>query len=72
MENIAKLNGSVKQARHGVALGYGSATGLTSVVLARKKSGKESDDNDSKVAETLLSLSVAHDKFLRSSNIRID
>lgn len=72
IENIATLNGSVRQVRHGVALGYGSATGLTSVVLARKLGSTVTEDSAPKVAETLLSLSVAHDKFLQSSKIRID
>ena len=71
IENIATLYGSVRQVRHGLALGYGSATGLTSVVLARKMCSTVTED-DSKVAETLLSLSVAHDQFLQSSNIRPD
>lgn len=72
IENIATLSGSVRQVRHGVAFGYGSATGLTSVVVARKTGCAVREDYSSKIAETLLSLSVAHDKFLQASGIRTD
>jgi SAM-dependent methyltransferase len=36
LENMATFSGALRQVRHGVALGYGSATGSTSVVMARK------------------------------------
>ena len=31
LENIATLNGSLRQVKHGVELGYASATGLTAL-----------------------------------------
>lgn len=71
IENIATVYGSVKQVRHGLAIGYGSTIGLKGVVLARKMCSTVAED-DPKIAEILLSLSVAHDKFLQSSNIRPD
>jgi hypothetical protein len=70
-ENIAILNGSIAQVRHAVSLGYGSATGLTSVVVARKTVAPLNWDNSHKIAETMLSLSVAQDKFLQESGIKI-
>lgn len=50
VENIATFNGSLRQVRHGLALGYGSATGLTSVVVARKTGTALSEDNNPKIA----------------------
>jgi SAM-dependent methyltransferase len=75
VENIATLNGSLRQVRHGVTLGYGSATGLTSVVVARKTGNVltgETSENSPNIADTLLPLSVAHDQFLQASGIRKD
>jgi SAM-dependent methyltransferase len=37
IENISSLEGSLAQVRHGFTLACGSATGLTSIVVARKK-----------------------------------
>lgn len=37
IENVSSLEGSLAQVRHGFTLAYGSATGLTSIVVARKK-----------------------------------
>ena len=71
MENISTLNGSLNQIRHGVAMGYGSSTGLTSIVLARKSGNVLKEDTSSNIAETLMQLSVAHDKFVQKSGSQI-
>jgi SAM-dependent methyltransferase len=72
IENIATLKGSVKQVRHALALGYGSATGLTSVVVARKSGAVGDAESPTAIADTLMSLSVAHDKSVRASGVKTD
>jgi SAM-dependent methyltransferase len=73
IENIATLNGSLRQVRHGVTLGYGSSTGQSSIVGARKtgRALTEGDDNHN-ISKTLMSLSVVYDKFLQESGIRTE
>ena len=72
VENIATLNGALRQVRHGVTLAYGSATGLTSMVVARKAPNAARESDNLNVAETLIKLSIVHDNFLQESGIRTD
>lgn len=67
-EDIASVDGSLRQVRHVLAHGYGAATGLTSVVVARKtKAVSVNADDSTKIAEKLTSLSMSHDRFLQAN-----
>jgi SAM-dependent methyltransferase len=70
LENVATLSGALDQVRHGISLAYGSATGFTSILVARKATGAHSEDSGTDIGEKLLAISVAHDTFLQSSGIQ--
>ncbi len=58
---ISHPEGAIGQIKHAISLAYGSATGLTSIVLARKVSATESDQIDMQgVAATMLDLIQDH------------
>jgi SAM-dependent methyltransferase len=64
---ISTVRGAIGQVRHALSLAYGSATGLTSIVLAVKsKRAEAAADAGEGIAEALLSLSVVHDQHVRS------
>lgn len=67
LENVSTQSGSLRQVRHGLSLSYGSATGLTSVVVARKARCELGDNDNQNIAESLMKLSIVHDKFLQES-----
>ena len=63
-EDVASMQGSLTQIRHGFTLAYGSSTGLTSIVVARK--GRAVKKEREAIPEKLLSIATAHDAFVRS------
>lgn len=63
-EDISSLQGSLRQLRHGFSIGYGSATGLTSIVLARKIAGARSALPGDTISKALLGATAAHDDFV--------
>jgi 2-polyprenyl-3-methyl-5-hydroxy-6-metoxy-1,4-benzoquinol methylase len=64
IENIENFDGALKQVRHGLTLAYGSATGFTSIVLARKVPAVPDSDGSATIAKALMSLAMAHDEFV--------
>ena len=69
-EDISTRKGALKQVRHGLSLGYHSASGLTSVMVARKACGVRSDnDKDQQnIARSLMDLLILHDNFLQETD----
>jgi SAM-dependent methyltransferase len=63
-EDVASMNGSLTHIRHGFTLAYGTSTGLTSIVVARK--GRDAKKECEAIPEKLLSIATAHDAFVRS------
>jgi SAM-dependent methyltransferase len=63
-EDVASMKGSLTQIRHGFTLAYGTSTGLTSIVVARK--GRAAKKECEAIPEKLLSIATAHDAFVRS------
>ena len=63
-EDVASMKGSLTQIRHSFTLAYGSSTGLTSIVVARK--GRAVKKEREAIPEKLLSIATAHDAFVRS------
>lgn len=63
-EDVASMQGSLTQIRHSFTLAYGSSTGLTSIVVARK--GRAVKKEREAIPEKLLSIATAHDAFVRS------
>jgi hypothetical protein len=68
LENLGTREGALAQVRHGLTVGYGSATGLTSIVVAHKSGTAAALTAESQIAESLLDLSAVHDRFIQ--NIR--
>jgi SAM-dependent methyltransferase len=65
-EDVASMKGSLTQIRHGFTLAYGTSTGLTSIVVARK--GRAAKKDGEVIPEKLLSVVTAHDEFVRSTD----
>jgi SAM-dependent methyltransferase len=63
-EDVASMKGSLTHIRHGFTLAYGTSTGLTSIVVARK--GRAAQKQREVIPEKLLSVVTAHDEFVRS------
>jgi SAM-dependent methyltransferase len=63
-EDVASMNGSLTHIRHSFTLAYGTSTGLTSIVVARK--GRAAKKECEAIPEKLLSIATAHDAFVRS------
>jgi SAM-dependent methyltransferase len=67
-EDVASMKGSLTHIRHGFTLAYGTSTGLTSIVVARK--GWTAKEEREVIPEKLLSVAIAHDEFVRSMDGR--
>jgi SAM-dependent methyltransferase len=63
-EDVASMNGCLTHIRHSFTLAYGTSTGLTSIVVARK--GRAAKKEGEAIPEKLLSIATAHDAFVRS------
>jgi hypothetical protein len=64
-EDISAVAGAFKQLRHAFSLAYGSASGLTSVVVGRKMAGVKLAADAQSAAQSLLDATRAHDEFVQ-------